>query len=159
MNAERLLTLYDRVAGAPDAFDRLRRFVLDLAVRGKLVEQDPADEPASECLAQARRILPVRARSVRRMRWKETDPVTPEEIHGKMPLGWVAGRVNDTGLYVNGLAFKPADWKQSGTPIIRIQNLTDPTKGHNFAEGDFSDEVLVRNGDLLVSWSATLEAF
>ena len=85
--------------------------------------------------------------------------MTPEEIHGEMPLGWVAGRVNDTGLYVNGLAFKPADWKQSGTPIIRIQNLTDPTKGHNFAEGDFSDEVLVRNGDLLVSWSATLEAF
>jgi len=159
MNAERLLALYDRVADAPATIDRLRRFVLDLAVRGKLVEQDPADEPASECLAQARRILPVRARSVKRMRWKATNPVTPEEIHGEMPLGWVAGRVNDTGLYINGLAFKPADWKQSGTPIIRIQNLTDPTKGHNFTEGDFPDEVLVRNGDLLVSWSATLEAF
>jgi len=50
MNAARLLDLYDRVADAPDAIDRLRRFVIDLAVRGKLVEQDPTDEPASELL-------------------------------------------------------------------------------------------------------------
>ena len=47
MNAERLLALYDRVTDAPDA---VGRFVLDLAVRGKLVEQDPADEPAAELL-------------------------------------------------------------------------------------------------------------
>ena len=51
MNAERLLALYDRVADAPDAVDRLRRFVLDLAVRGKLTGQDPADEPVSELAA------------------------------------------------------------------------------------------------------------
>ena len=50
MNADRLLALYDRVADAPDAVSRLRQFVLDLAVRGKLVEQDPADEAASELL-------------------------------------------------------------------------------------------------------------
>ena len=50
MNAERLLALYDHVADAPGAVDRLRRFVLDLAVRGKLVEQDPVDGPASELL-------------------------------------------------------------------------------------------------------------
>ncbi|MDE2929027.1 MAG: restriction endonuclease subunit S, partial [Acidobacteriota bacterium] len=48
MNADRLFALYDRVAEAPDAVGRLRRFVLDLAVRGKLAEQDPADEPTSE---------------------------------------------------------------------------------------------------------------
>lgn len=50
MNAERLLALYDKVADAPDAIPRLRRFVLDLAVRGKLLPQDPADEPAAELL-------------------------------------------------------------------------------------------------------------
>jgi len=46
----RLLELYDRVADAPGAIDRLRKFVLDLAVRGKLVEQNPEDEPASKLL-------------------------------------------------------------------------------------------------------------
>jgi hypothetical protein len=48
MNAEPLLAHYERIADAPDAIPRLRRFVLDLAVRGKLVPQDPADEPALE---------------------------------------------------------------------------------------------------------------
>lgn len=50
MNAERLLHHYEQIADAPDAIVRLRRFILDLAVRGKLVPQDPADEPASELL-------------------------------------------------------------------------------------------------------------
>ena len=50
MNAKQLLTHFDRLADAPDAIPRLRRFILDLAVRGKLVEQDPEDEPASELL-------------------------------------------------------------------------------------------------------------
>ncbi len=47
MKADRLLALYDRIADAPDALPRLRRFVLDLAVRGKLVPQDLDDEPAA----------------------------------------------------------------------------------------------------------------
>ena len=54
MNADRFLALYERLSDAPDAVARLRRFVLDLAVRGKLVEQDSADEPASELPAPAR---------------------------------------------------------------------------------------------------------
>ncbi len=62
MNADRLLALYDQVAEAPDAIARLRRFVLDLAVRGKLVAQDPADEPASELL---KRIAAEKALGVR----------------------------------------------------------------------------------------------
>ena len=42
----RLHERYDCVAEAPDAIERLRKFVLNLAVRGKLVEQHPADEAA-----------------------------------------------------------------------------------------------------------------
>ena len=50
MNAERLFQHYEKIADAPDAIARLRRFILDLAVRGKLVPQDATDEPASELL-------------------------------------------------------------------------------------------------------------
>ena len=46
MNAEVLLKHFDRISEAPDAIPRLRQFILDMAVRGKLVEQDPNDEPA-----------------------------------------------------------------------------------------------------------------
>ncbi len=62
MNAERLLRHYKWIADAPDATARLRRFVLDLAVRGKLVPQDAKDEPASELL---KRIAKERARLVK----------------------------------------------------------------------------------------------
>lgn len=47
MNAEQLLAHFDRISNAPDAIPLMRGFILDLAVRGKLVEQDPNDGPAS----------------------------------------------------------------------------------------------------------------
>jgi len=50
MNAEQLLQHFELISEAPDAIKRLRGFILDLAVRGKLVEQEPADEPAAELL-------------------------------------------------------------------------------------------------------------
>lgn len=50
MNADRLLAHYEKIADAPDAIARLRRFILDLVVRGKLVPQDANDEPGSELL-------------------------------------------------------------------------------------------------------------
>lgn len=62
MNAERLLMHFDRIADAPDAVPRLRRFILGLAVRGRLVPQDPSDEPASELL---KRIAAEKARLVK----------------------------------------------------------------------------------------------
>ncbi len=37
---------FEKISEAPDAVERLRKFILDLAVRGKLVEQDPTDESA-----------------------------------------------------------------------------------------------------------------
>ena len=62
MNPENLLAHFDRIADAPDALPRLRRFILDLAVRGKLVPQDPNDEPADNLL---KRIQMERARLVK----------------------------------------------------------------------------------------------
>jgi type I restriction enzyme S subunit len=62
MNAERLLKHYEHIADAPDAIQRLRHFILDLAVRGKLVPQDPNDEPAGELL---KRITVEKARLVK----------------------------------------------------------------------------------------------
>ena len=50
MNPAQLFAHFDRISEAPDAVPRLRRFILDLAVLGKLVEQDPNDEPAAELL-------------------------------------------------------------------------------------------------------------
>ena len=55
----------------------------------------------------------------------------------------------------NGRAFKPSEWSTSGTPIIRIQNLTDDTKPFNYCEFEVDSKFHVENGNLLFSWSGT----
>ena len=77
MNADRLLALYEKVAEAPDAIARLRRFVLDLAVRGKLVERDARDEPASELL---KRIASETARLVKAGSLGRTKAAAPTAV-------------------------------------------------------------------------------
>ena len=67
--------------------------------------------------------------------------------------------LGDVAKFVNGAAFKPEDWGDEGLPIIRIQNLTDPSKPYNRTLRAVSDILRVRRGDLLVSWSATLGVF
>lgn len=61
--------------------------------------------------------------------------------------------------FVNGAAFKPEDWGESGARIIRIQNLTDRSKPFNHTTRVVPEKVHVRRGDLLVSWSASLGVF
>ena len=73
-------------------------------------------------------------------------------IEARVQLGDVAG-------FINGVAFKPADWEESGRRILRIQNLTDPTKPFNRTNRAVAKKYEVAPGDLLVSWSATLGVF
>lgn len=77
----------------------------------------------------------------------------------RLPEGWARADVNDTGDFINGLAFKPVDWEGSGRPIIRIQNLTDKSKAFNRTSREYSPDYIVQFGDILVSWSASLDAF
>jgi type I restriction enzyme S subunit len=86
MRAEALLAHYARIAEAPDAIARLRRFMLDLAVRGKLVPQDAADEPATELLAKIAREKARLATAglTRAPKPLPAQPRAPFEI----PLGW-----------------------------------------------------------------------
>jgi len=76
-----------------------------------------------------------------------------------LPLGWALSTIGETGEYINGFAFKPSHWSSAGRPIIRIQNLTDPLKLFNRTTLDIPTTIVVRPGELLVSWSATLDAF
>ena len=65
-------------------------------------------------------------------------------------------RLGDLATYINGYAFKPEDWGEIGLPIIRIQNLTGTNEAFNYYDGDYPKQVEVNNGDVLISWSASL---
>ena len=68
-------------------------------------------------------------------------------------------RLGDLATYVNGYAFKPSDWGETGLPIIRIQDLTGNSYQLNRYEGEYPDRIEVNNGDVLISWSASLGVY
>lgn len=68
-------------------------------------------------------------------------------------------RLGDIAEFINGAAFKPEDWGNEGKKIIRIQNLTDSSKPYNFTNRKVDNKYIVKKGDVLVSWSATIDVF
>ena len=81
------------------------------------------------------------------------------EMNEQLPDGWVEVELRELGKYVNGRAFKPSEWRESGLPIIRIQNLNNSTAKYNYTDQEHESKYLVRNGDLLMAWSGSLDAF
>lgn len=65
-------------------------------------------------------------------------------------------RLGDIATYINGYAFKPTDWADSGLPIIRIQDLTGNSYQANRYDGKYDPKYEVVDGDVLISWSASL---
>lgn len=57
--------------------------------------------------------------------------------------------------FINGHAYKSADWSNVGIPIIRIQNLKDQNKSFNYWSGALEGQVRVKHGDVLLAWSGT----
>jgi len=68
---------------------------------------------------------------------------------------WISKPLGDLCQLINGRAFKPSDWSSSGLPIVRIQNLNDPTKPMNYFDGAVKDQHRIDSGDLLLAWSGT----
>lgn len=70
---------------------------------------------------------------------------------------WPMRELGGIAEYINGFPFKPEDWEKSGTPIIRIQNLTGSSENINYTNRvDIPEKVIINTGDLLISWSATI---
>lgn len=68
-------------------------------------------------------------------------------------------RLGDIATYVNGYAFKPTDWSDTGLPIIRIQDLTGNGYQANRYNGEYDKKYEVNHGDILISWSASLGVY
>ena len=77
----------------------------------------------------------------------------------KIPHCWNTSKLKYLGQYINGYAFKPEEWGSKGVPIIRIQDLTGSNDNPNYFEGQIDKKYWVENGDILISWAATLDAF
>ena len=70
--------------------------------------------------------------------------------------GWVETTLEGIAEYINGYPFKPADLGENGLPVIRIKQLLDPNEPVDRTETDTPDRCLLRDGDIVFSWSGTL---
>lgn len=123
MNPEQLLSQFDRLSNAPDAIPRLRRFILDLAVRGKLVEQDRRDEPASELLT---RIQKEKALLVKAGKLKLLDPVleiSDQEKPFSTPSSWAWARLANTSRRIHYGFTASANQSLKTVRLLRITDI------------------------------------
>jgi type I restriction enzyme S subunit len=126
MNAERLLAHYDTIAEAPDAIARLRRFVLDLAVRGKLVPQNPNDEPALELL---KRILAKKAHLAKAGHIKRpsiVDGLSDMDIPFAVPQSWAWVRLGEIFDYHAGIKRDPNELIQDRW-LLELEDIEKDT--------------------------------
>jgi type I restriction enzyme, S subunit len=112
MNANRLLSHFEKISDAPDAVDRLRRFILDLAVRGKLVEQDAREGTATDLLAQHRMVVEASG---------EMQPFLLPDCWVWVPVGVVCSKTGSGSTPRGG----KAAYMSKGIPFLRSQNVHD----------------------------------
>lgn len=153
MNADRLLVHYDKVAEAPNAIDRLRRFILDLAVRGKLVPQDPNDEPAHILYAKLSKSFGDKASNSGRSSRPVIAAGLIDQPPYSAPNGWYWARMGELGETNIGLTYSPSDIGANGIPVLRSNNIQ---KGKIVLDGlvrvtsDPKPSVMVHEGDMLI---------
>ena len=142
---ERWFALIDTVeqgkADLQTAIKQTKSKILDLAIHGKLVPQDPNDEPVSELL---KRINP-------------KAQITCDNEHSrKLPYNWCLCNLGDVCMLENGFAFSSDQYKAKGIPLIRISNIKDNEISLSscvFINEGYEEKYIVHSGDLLIAMS------
>ena len=117
-----LLSNFNLLATAPGGVTRLRELILTLAVQGKLVPQDPTDEPAEKLL---QKILVEKNQLVAAGKIKRDKPlaaITEEEHPFKLPVGWKWVRLGQLANFIDYRGKTPTK-TESGVPLITAKNV------------------------------------
>ncbi|MEM8163148.1 restriction endonuclease subunit S [Morganella morganii] len=144
---------------------KLRELILELVVRGKLVPQDPNDEPASELL---KRIAAEKAELVKQGKIKKQKPL-PEISEGEkpfeLPVGWEWARLGNTVAIIRGITF-PASEKhkepsEGKVACLRTANIQDSIEWDDLLYVSKSfvkrSEQFAEKGDIVMSMANSRE--
>lgn len=150
-----LLSNLNLLATAPGGVARLRELILTLAVQGKLVPQDPADEPASDLLARVMQCRAVRTgKSVKS--FDDTLPQFPYEL----PEGWIWAQLGDlvenmgsgwSPACEEGERSDPMRWAVLRTTAVQVNEFR--AHEHKVLPSKLSPrpEIEVKDGDILIT--------
>ena len=124
-NWQALAEHFDTLFATPSSIDALDTTLLQLAVRGKLVPQNPADEPASELLKKIRaekdRLIVVG----KIKRDKHLPPIADDEEPFELPEGWAWARMQEVFDVRDGTHDTPKYVDSVGVPLITSRNFCD----------------------------------
>lgn len=154
--------LFTTTAQAPNGVARLRELILTLAVQGKLVAQDPSDEPAYELL---KKIRAEKERLIAEGKIKKDKPlpeITDEEKPFDLPVGWEWVQMDAISEFTNGFAFPSSQFSSdvTGVGIVKIGDIQDgevKTSCMSFVSRDYAKNIdtafYVNPGDMLIAMS------
>ena len=152
-----LLSNLDILATAPGGVARLRELILTLAVQGKLVPQDPADEPASVLLQKTRAEKDRLIAEGKIRRDKPLAEMAEEEKPFELPMGWEWVKGRDLFTVVRGVTYQKADAKDAPAegllPILRANNIRGSINFDDLVyvpASLISEDQLLRSGDYVV---------
>jgi type I restriction enzyme S subunit len=128
----------------------------------------PEQQKIAECLSSVDELIAAQARKLDALKTHKKglmQQLFPREGETQPRLrfpefqnagDWEVRTIGEMFSLINGCAFKPEDWQPSGTPIIRIQNLNDPSAEFNYSQAPVPERNRIESGDLLFAWSGTL---
>ncbi|WP_159340167.1 MULTISPECIES: restriction endonuclease subunit S [Leclercia] len=122
-NWARISQHFDTLFTTEASIGALKQTILQLAVMGKLVPQDPNDEPASELL---KRIEQEKAQLVKEGKIKKQKPLPPisdVEKPFELPQGWVWIRFGEILAELKYGTSQKCDYSTNGYPVLRIPNV------------------------------------
>ncbi|HEY0018005.1 MAG TPA: hypothetical protein VGC13_16945 [Longimicrobium sp.] len=102
MSPETLLQQFDVMAEAPNGVQKIRELILQLAVRGMLVPQDPSDEPASVLLEQIATEKQRLYKQGKISKPKLLPRISKDQLPYEVPEGWAWARLAELGEFTGG---------------------------------------------------------
>ncbi|QEW06709.1 restriction endonuclease subunit S [Nitrincola iocasae] len=126
---------------------KLRELILELAVRGQLVPQDPNDEPASVLLE---RIAAERTQLVKEKKVKKTKPlpvITDDEVPYELPFNWRWTRLGEIGNVFNGNSVNARVKEQKYTNVDGIPFIATKDVGYGFESLNYNNGTRIPIGE------------
>ena len=136
--------------------ERLKKSILQEAIEGRLVPQDPNDEPAYVLLQKIREKKQqlVKAGKLKKKDLIET-PISEDEIPFAIPDTWEWVRMQCVMEFINGRAYKKDELLEKGKyKVLRVGNLFTNDSWY-YSNLELSEDKYCYNGDLLYAWSAS----